>query len=401
MTPLRSTAVLLCFALVVAFGTAAIVQLPLIKKNEVHINYVLDKDHQQQPLHDLPVGAAESNETEEAHQPAIYIAHNYHNDYYLTNLSIGTPPQEFEVAVQTGSPSFWVVDQSAHDHQRPKGFDSNSSHTAVLDQAAEFFDDYGNGIAKGLTFTDSLTIGGLTVENQTFGSILTIEDEHHDFPADGVLGLSWSFDEADRNKSEMPVLSLLKQLDQPMYTLWLGPARKPSEGPSTGLLTLGGLDALHCSADVHYVPATKSAYWMSTFQIDGVKIGEFVEQKPAVGILDSGSAVIQAEDAAHVSFYQRQVNATFDEQHRLFTVDCAAVPSLPAFEFTIGGRSFAVQPKDYVVELELTENRCGLAVGHESTLDFGWTLGMPFLRSYCTVFDIGQKRYGFADIKQA
>ncbi|KAI6239377.1 Peptidase A1 domain containing protein [Aphelenchoides fujianensis] len=346
MTPLRSSVFLFCFAFVVAFGTATIVQLPLVKKNEVHINYVLDKDHHQQPaLHDLPVGA-ESNETgtEEAHQPSIYIAHNYHNDYYLTNLSIGTPPQEFEVAVQTGSPSFWVVDQSAHDHQRPKGFDSNSSETAVLDEAAEFFDDYGNGIAKGLTFTDSFT---------------------------------------------------------PLYTLWLGPARKPSEGPSTGLLTLGGLDALHCSADVHYVPATKSAYWMSTFQIDGVKIGEFIEQKSSVGILDSGSAVIQAEDAAHVSFYQRQVNATFDEQHRLFTVDCAAVPSLPAFEFTIAGRRFAVQPKDYVVELELTENRCGLAVGHESTLDFGWTLGMPFLRSYCTVFDIGQKRYGFADIKQA
>ncbi|KAI6233367.1 Peptidase A1 domain-containing protein [Aphelenchoides fujianensis] len=315
--------------------------LPLVKKNEVHINYVLDKDHQQ-PLHDLPVDTV-ANETEEAHQPAIYIAHNYHHDYYLTNLSIGTPPQEFEVAVQTGSPSFWVVDQSAHDHQRPKGFDSNSSETAVLDEAAEFFDDYGNGIAKGLTYRDSFTGSG------------------------------------KRFKC----------------------ARKPSEGPSTGLLTLGGFDAVHCSADVHYVPATKSAYWMSTFQIDGVKIGEFVEQKPAVGILDSGSAVIQAEDAAHVSFYQRQVNATFDEQHRLFTVDCAAVASLPAFEFTIGGRRFTVQPKDYVVELELTENRCGLAVGHESTLDFGWTLGMPFLRSYCTVFDIGQKRYGFADIKQA
>ncbi|KAI6204530.1 Aspartic protease 17 [Aphelenchoides besseyi] len=374
---------LLITVFVVALAHATIIRIPLEKRNGVRVNYV--------------TSTVITNQTNAIHQPNIYLSTNYRNDYYTTNVSLGTPAQTFNLAVFSGSPSFWVLDQSyAMEHERAFGFDMNSSTTAELQEGPEFFDDFAAGIAKGETFVDTFRIGDLVVKNQTFGSILSIEEETHTFGADGVLGLSWSFEEADANKSEMPILKIFEQLENKMFTMWLGPDLKPSQGSSIGQLTLGGFDSDHCASDVHYVPATKSAYWISTFQIDKVKVGEFSIDKSAVAMLDSGSPVLQAQDESHAQFYRKQVNAIFDEHHHMFTVNCDDVPKLPILEFTIAGKVFALQPKDYIVEFELTDNRCGVAVGHESTLNFGYILGTPFLRSYCVVYDYAQRRYGFA-----
>ncbi|KAI6209029.1 Peptidase A1 domain-containing protein [Aphelenchoides besseyi] len=351
------------FVVVLAHGT--IIKIPLEKRNGVRVNYV--------------TSAVSTNQTNAVHQPNIYLSTNYRNDYYTANVSLGNPDKSY-----------------ALEHERAFGFDMNLSATAVLQKGPEFFDDFGAGIAKGETFMDTFSIGGLVIKNQTFGSILSIEEETHTFGADGVLGLSWSFDEADTNKSEMPILKIFEQLENKMFTMWLGPDLKPSQGSSIGQLTLGGLDSDHCASEVQYVPAIKSVYWISTFQIEKVKVGEFSIDKSAVAMVDSGSPVLQVQDEFHAQFYRKQVNATFDEHHHMFTVNCDDVPKLPVLEFTIGGKVFALQPKDYIVEFELTDNRCGVAVGHESTLNFGYTLGTPFLRSYCVVYDYAQRRYGFA-----
>lgn len=64
-------------------------------------------------------------------------------------------------------------------------------------------------------------LGDLTFSNQSFGAIEHIEESNETFLADGVLGLGWSFDPANRHKDEMPILNFLDQLDKPLYTVWL------------------------------------------------------------------------------------------------------------------------------------------------------------------------------------
>lgn len=87
------------------------------------------------------------------------------------------------------------------------------------------------------------------------------------------------------------------------------------------------------------------------------------------------------------------LGGNYEAQYGIFTVDCEATYGVT---FTIGGRDYEVAPKQLVVDLgdglcEMTFNTMdGAAHGPE------WILGDPFIRQYCQIYDIGQKRIGFA-----
>lgn len=124
----------------------------------------------------------------------------------VATITVGTPPQEFSVLVDTGSSDLWIPSvrcQVCQANALPENrfFDhSVSKSIAVFEQAPNGPRDrghlvsldlrYGSGAVWGVLVQDDITLGGVTVQNQNF---IIVEDQQISTPQhrwDGILGLA-------------------------------------------------------------------------------------------------------------------------------------------------------------------------------------------------------------------
>jgi phytepsin len=208
------------------------------------------------------------------------------------SISIGTPPQRFEVLFDTGSSNLWVPSSlcpiwvlscdlhAQYDHTKSKTYEKNGEKFSI---------QYGSGAATGFLSYDNVAIGGVTVQKQIFAEI-TGEPGIAFLAAgfDGLMGLAFDSISVDHATPLWYNLLAQKLVQQPVFAFYLNRVNMTAGGG--GELVLGGTDPSHYTGSFTFTPLTNQTYW--EFGIGGITVGSTVITGPSTAIADSGTSLI-------------------------------------------------------------------------------------------------------------
>jgi len=367
---------------------------------------------------------------------------------YVSDITIGTPPQTFVVVMDTGSSNLWIPGKEcgsggggdACDARRCQGmfcqyvcdksccngpesifmyknpqvlaknacsgkhlFDVTKS-TSYKKNGQSFQITYGTGSCSGYLASDKVCLGDLCVDNG-FGVATKLAPFFADQPLDGILGLAFQQLAVDQVKPPVQTMIDQKLLANPWFTVWMTMTHKENE--TGGLITLGDYDKKHCAENVDWIPLSSATYFQ--IPLDGIKVGakngheEFVILSPesnrgVQAISDTGTSLI-AGPSRDVKQICEKLGGQLDQSQGVYMVPCDAANILPPVIFTINGKEFAVSAKNYVVKLSAQEGgKCFLGFQGFPSGGFGpsWILGDCWIREYCQIYDMGGKRLGLA-----
>jgi len=373
----------LALALVLClFGTtSAMMRIPMKKINSVTMDlhaegYASNKPHFRASGHSLPI-------------------HNYQDAQYYGPITLGNPPQQFNVIFDTGSSNLWVASSKCglscglhkrYDSSKSSSYQANGTVFKIL---------YGSGPVSGFLSEDTCALSDISVEGQTFAEItdasgLGLAFEIGKF--DGILGMAFQSISVDNVTTVFRNMLDQKKIEKGVFGFYLS-----NKDGVDGELTIGGTDPNHYEGDLTYVPLTSETYWETS--LGGIELnGQDVSGGVTKAILDTGTSLLAGPTAA-VKKIATAIGATpLNAQE--WTVDCFKVSSLPIFDFVIGGKKFSLPGSAYVLEVQGTVCLLGMT-GIDIPAPNGplWIIGDVFQRSFYTAYDWENERLGFAPIK--
>jgi hypothetical protein len=338
---------------------------------------------------------------------------------YYGEVEVGTPAQKFTVIFDTGSghllvPSVQCESDACKMH---KVFAAHNSSTAMpvgwadepLKRAEDENDrdtkviNFASGDAVGQFTRDRVCLGGSTLFCTTADFIeLTEEsdDPFKDAEWDGVLGLGQSISDAP----EFNIFGVMSQSDtttpkmaQPLFAVYLG--RHVSDDAE---ITFGSFRKERMAEPFTWVPVSEEGYWQfqfSDFTIDGKSTGLCSKygKRGCQAVLDTGSSLMMGPKG---DLDQLLLALHFGNDTQK---NCSKDFKFPKLGFTIAGKSFEMEPSDYMDRShdETTPKGMELCWAHLMPIgDMGrgpiMVLGMPFLRTFYTAYSMKEKKIGIA-----
>ncbi|OZJ05208.1 hypothetical protein BZG36_02437 [Bifiguratus adelaidae] len=367
------------------------------------------------------------------------------NDYgsaYLVNVTIGTPGQTFQVALDTGSADLWIPGTACPTTQCPYArFDSTKSST-FKNTTIAFQIQYGTGSALGTYATDTVQVAGATVQNQQFAvtyqtdGILTqglsgspsSSQQSSQVNPDGILGFGYPGITASAQTTAGPynpfVFNLYqsKVITQTIFAVFLNNQYVTG---NSGEITLGGTDSSKYTGNINYVTvqptfqstgSSQYGYWavtLNSVSMSGNGGGAITFNSQDI-IFDTGTTLTyMSQQVVQMLVNAVDSSAQFDSQNQVYVVSCSAASSSGNVTFTFPGQnggtvtistpiSQLVIPADGAPSPQQSQ-QCifgvaptGSADPTQNSANSIWLLGDSVLRSAYLVFDFGANRIGIA-----
>ncbi|KAH7721769.1 CRE-ASP-1 protein [Aphelenchoides avenae] len=334
---------------------------------------------------------------------------NLEDNYYTVDILVGTPGQAFTVAIGTNFSSLvlqskkCVVCAAPHlgTNYTARLFDETKSSTFKSGPQWSNNLDHEN---EGKMGYDTVNIASLQVSVQEFAlaeqdyiDLYPRQEDLGDYPVDGILGLSWPSGAID---GATPFFQkVAKQLDAPVFSIFLGPYVDYKQNKLDGQITFGGRNQENCVADGYrYFPVTVDGTWI--VELNGFQIGSKVSKMKHQALFDTQQSKMRTPGWE----FDRIVAASgaeFDYDSLSYVVDCKKIPTLPKIRVSLGSTNmnyFEVSPEQYIVKNYGGYGKCVLDVEEQANGGWepNWVFGGPFLRSYCQAYDFGQKRIGLS-----
>jgi len=324
-----------------------------------------------------------------------------HKMAYYGIVTVGEPPQEFQVVFDTGSgnlivPGAACQSQACLSHRRFDTQRSTSASSVNCDGSSVFAGmaadqitiTFGTGEITGDCYSDNICVGTAC----TVGDLIVSTDETSvpfaSFGFDGVLGLARTSMAQGATFSMMQRYSTQAALQQPIFSVFLSDSNL-----ETSEVTFGAVKEEHMASELFWVDVTPdSGYWevkIDDITFDGAETKLCKDCKVAV---DTGTSML-AGPTDVITKLTDQLNVASD---------CSNYHTLPKLGFIVGSRILDLAPSEYVNNVRGTS--CSVTL---MALDVPpprgplFIFGIPFLQKYYTVYDHGNARVGFAVAKHA
>jgi cathepsin D len=370
-------------AMSAAADAAALMRIP-VQKN-------LTRGHHGRIVHRSSVGERITA------QKLKIVLKNTANAQYYGPVSVGTPPQNFQLLFDTGSSNLWFPSSlctncyfhNHYDHTKSSSYVANGTQWSI---------QYGSGSATGFISGDIVNIAGQNVKTQ-FAEVTGEPGFTFDVAFfDGIAGMAWQSISVD---GVTPIwVDLVNQgiVPKASFAFYLNNAPL-SIDQQGGELTIGGVDADKYTGSFTYAPLISETYWL--IGIPQVLLGgRPLNGGPFKGVVDTGTSLLVFSSAV-----AQQINSVLGcisvsiLNGECFFFTCPDPASLPVLSYQISGQQFTLSGTDLFMQESVDGvNVCistiiGLDLpGHPDFL----ILGDVFLRKYYTEFDATNQQVGFA-----
>ena len=277
---------------------------------------------------------------------------------YLANVSIGTPPQNFSLHIDTGSSDLWVNTPNSQicteqgDFCSLGTYDANSSSTYKYVNGL-FNVSYVDGSgADGDYATDTVSIGGASITDLQFGI------GYDSSSPEGILGIGYTADESQADTARQKSYPNLPQamanaglIQSNAYSLWLNDLVA-----NTGSILFGGVDTAKYTGSLQSVPIQKEFDTYAEFLItltdvaltDGTTSQNVTTDLPTVVILDSGSSLTYLPNDLTSSIYDA-LKVQYDPAQGTGYCSCGLANENITIDFTFTSATISVAIDELVL----------------------------------------------------
>jgi len=368
---------------------------------------------------------------------------DYGDNEYLAAISVGTPPQPFDIDIDTGSSDFWLIDPSCQGDTKSKAkmcasflckssvcsktcpiqsccttqasfrkskrvnapgdncqndpcvdktfFQYTQSSTFNTQNSQQFSLQYGEGSCNGYTATETMTFDGVTLVGEIFGMVTTLDSTFDCDPAAGIFGLGYPA--IAQYDNPPPINAMISQglLDQPLFAIFIN--RTAKDGQVGGEISIGGYDSAKYTGAINWQPITQQGYWQ--FAIDSVTAGSTTLSNGYQVISDSGTSWLICSAQSDCDSIASAVGGTYNADQGVYEISCST-SGLPAISFNAGGVAFSAQAASYVYNSGQGFCYMGMAQDDLSFAGLDWILGDVFIRDWYSIYNFGTNQIGLA-----
>lgn len=311
---------------------------------------------------------------------------------YITPVSIGTPAQILNLDFDTGSSDLWVF-SSLQPSSSVRGqaiyTPSKSTSSSVL-SGASWSITYGDGSSSsGSVYTDSVTVGGLTVANQAVEVASRVSSAFTTDPnCDGLLGLGFnSINQVKPTKQATWISNVKSSLNSGLFTADL-------KQNSDGKYNFGYIDSSAYTGSILYTDVDSSqGFW--GFTSTGYQIGSNSKVTASIdSIADTGTTLLFLPSSVVTAYYRQVSGSSYSNDYGGYVVPCSA--TLPSFSFGVGSGLFTI-PGDIIKFQAVDDAGTSCYGGIQPNTGIGFSIfGDIALKAGFVVFDIDGKRLGWA-----
>jgi len=372
---------------------------------EATINHFQARNEQKRP----------TDNWEEALTPGVVSVQNFEDSEYIGDISVGTPPQKFQVLFDTGSSNFWVIADPVLAAPNNSPWFQSSLSSSFVPSPEDYNVSYGSGHMTLKWGSDVVQAGGFAVHNFKFGLASDSESAENFFKylhGEGVLGLGFKALTYGNCSTFMDVLYEQKVISERVFSIYM------TSLTSTGSeVLLGGVDTAHATEEFQFFPLLEPPAWwivrMSKFSLVHHSKTLFTYCKTGCrAVVDSGTSFIgvplSQHDAILKAILHKNPCVSYGDNHF-----CKATENMtdtyPSFKIempTIDSKTatFTLLPANYMFPAFRDDKGVlycyvGMMINPPAIHVKGedvFLLGTTFLKTYYTKFDMDNLQVGFA-----
>ncbi|XDG00656.1 hypothetical protein ABKA04_000271 [Annulohypoxylon sp. FPYF3050] len=312
--------------------------------------------------------------------------------------------------LDTGSSDLWVNTPSSSlcsTSSKPCSFagtySANSSSTYKY-VGSWFNISYVDGSgATGDYVTDTLTIGGTTLDDFQFGVGYTSTSEQ------GILGIGYAVNEVQVGRAgkesyeNLPMkMKSAGQIQRNAYSLWLNDL-----DANTGSILFGGVDTAQYTGTLQTLPiqANNGVYSEFLITLTSLSVGNMTiaDNQALAVLLDSGSSLTYLPDDMVQDIYDA-VDAQYDSSAGAAYVPCSLADQTATVDFVFSSPTISVDMNELVLDLVTANGQRPTFSNGVTACLFGISpagsgtnvLGDTFLRSAYVVYDLDNNEISLA-----